>query len=229
MLNLAMQMHEDVPSYAPGDEPRRGPLRADNRDLDALALSRARLAWLEARSTSEQLPAGHWLVISPENLLERLVEITDHVQALAQKLVGAARDREPAVGTGADLLERLSALCTRFLADTGIACELAVDGEQVRLGARAAEAVYWTLCELLANVRKHAGATRVKVSGGFLEGEFVYFRVEDDGVGMPIKSRTLETGGLGLWNVEQHVMALGGTLEIESGAGVRATIVLPRS
>lgn len=50
-----------------GDQGKADGERICDRALEALALTQARLAWLEGRSTSEQLPAGHWLVISPEN------------------------------------------------------------------------------------------------------------------------------------------------------------------
>src|SRR5262245_35530486 len=100
--------------------------RARARALGALAVARAQLAWLEGRSTSEQLPAGHWLVISPENLLHRLAELTDHVQAVIQGLQGIAAEPSTAPEWGLDLVARLRAFCRRFLADTGIECQLAL-------------------------------------------------------------------------------------------------------
>ena len=203
---------------------------ACDRALGALAATRARLAWLEGRSTSEQLPAGHWLVISPENLLERLVELADHVRAVMLDLEGAAGEPSPTPAWGLDLVARLRALCRQFLADTGIRCELALDADPVPLEPRACEVVYWALCELLANVRKHSCAAGVTVSSGSLDQGFVYFRVADDGVGMrrPLVPAALEGRGLGLWNVEQHLNRLGGCVEIESKQGLTVTLVLPR-
>jgi signal transduction histidine kinase len=169
-------------------------------------------------------------VISPENLLERLVELADHVQAVIQGLRAVGGEATPERTWGFDLVDRLRTFCRRFLADTGIECELALESERVSLGQQACEAVYWALCELLSNVRKHSYATRVTVSSGLLDGGFMYFRVADDGVGMPPGPlpTVVEGRGLGLWNVEQHLNALGGSVEIESTRGLCVTLLLPR-
>lgn len=82
----------------------------------------------------------------------------------------------------------------------------------------------------MANVRKHSCATRVSVSSGLLDGGFIYFRVADDGVGMRAPPLALERHGLGLWNVEQHLSALGGSVEVENNVrGLTVTLVLPPS
>lgn len=204
--------------------------RACGRALGALAVARAELAWLEGRSTSEQLPAGHWLVISPENLLDRLVALADQVQAVIEGLQGLSGEPGPDPAWGLDLVVRLRAFCRRFLADTGIRCELTLHTDRMPLGQQACEAVYWALCELLANVRKHACATRVTVSSGLLDGGFIYFRVADDGVGMRRPPLALERHGLGLWNVGQHLSALGGSVDVENNVrGLTVTLVLPVS
>src|SRR5438876_1217928 len=79
---------------------------------------------------------------------------------------------------------------------------------QARFDARVCDVVYAALCELLANVRKHARATTVKVSSGTRDDGFVFFRVADDGVGIGA-SGTLHTphslNGLGLWSVEHRL------------------------
>src|SRR5262245_15230410 len=47
--------------------------------IEPLAALRAKLAALVRESTTERLPAGHWVVICPEDLLGHLAEATSHV------------------------------------------------------------------------------------------------------------------------------------------------------
>ena len=86
-----------------------------------------------------------------------------------------------------------------------------------------ATAAYFVCSEALANVIKHAGATRAVISiDERADGLFV--EVADDGVG------GAETGaGSGLVGLADRVEALGGRLDVESppGRGTRVTAELP--
>jgi two-component system, NarL family, sensor histidine kinase UhpB len=80
--------------------------------------------------------------------------------------------------------------------------------------------------EALANVRRHSGASRVKVTLG-QKGDDVWMEVEDDGRGFePEKG-----AGIGLTGMRERANALGGELEIESkpgdGTKVRFRVALP--
>lgn len=75
--------------------------------------------------------------------------------------------------------------------------------------------------ESLANVAKHAGASRVGLTLSYM-GDRVTLDVRDDGVGFePDLPRTVGTpdGGFGLAGMRQRVQRLAGRLEIESGPG----------
>ncbi|MBN2139121.1 MAG: GAF domain-containing protein [Sedimentisphaerales bacterium] len=87
--------------------------------------------------------------------------------------------------------------------------------------------------ELLANIIKHAGATKVKVriqsSGGNLE-----VAVEDNGAGFDVSEKLgawslSRSGGFGLFNVKERIEYFGGRLDIESsvGHGTRITVTMP--
>ncbi|MFG2652288.1 sensor histidine kinase [Streptomyces sp. NPDC048436] len=84
-------------------------------------------------------------------------------------------------------------------------------------------AVYFAVAELMANVAKHAGASRVNV-------EFVYAQqlltatVTDDGIGGAVAS-----AGSGLRGIERRMAAFSGRLEVESPAGgpTRITVAVP--
>ena len=85
--------------------------------------------------------------------------------------------------------------------------------------------------EALANVAKHAQATRVGVTLSYLEHE-VALDVRDDGRGMPAATGTgaAAGGGFGLVAMRQRIEALSGTLQIESepgaGTGISAHVPL---
>jgi PAS domain S-box-containing protein len=85
--------------------------------------------------------------------------------------------------------------------------------------------------ELLANVVKHARATRVQV---LLQraGDNLELKVRDDGQGCdPTETlkKVSSEGGFGLFSIRERMADLGGALEIDSepGQGFTATLVIP--
>ena len=86
-------------------------------------------------------------------------------------------------------------------------------------------AVFFVCSEGLANVVKHAAATRAVLTVA-VDGRDLVARVSDDGRGGADR-----TGGSGLRGLEDRLAALGGTLALESppGGGTRLTARLPIS
>jgi signal transduction histidine kinase len=128
----------------------------------------------------------------------------------------AAGVRPPALaelGVGA----ALSALAGR----TGVPVRLSVPPE--RLPERVETAVYFICSEALANVQKHAQATRIDVEARIQRGSVVVV-VADDGVGGAEPSV-----GSGLYGLRDRIEALGGRLSIDSprGQGTRLTAEIP--
>jgi signal transduction histidine kinase len=84
-------------------------------------------------------------------------------------------------------------------------------------------AVYFAVAELLANVAKHARATRVTVDLGYA-GQTLTATVTDDGSGGAAAS-----AGSGLSGIQRRTAAFGGRLEIDSPAGgpTRITVAVP--
>jgi PAS domain S-box-containing protein len=83
-------------------------------------------------------------------------------------------------------------------------------------------AAYYVVAEALANVHKHAGASRVVVHAAEDDQDFV-MAVDDDGVG------GADEAGSGLRGLADRVEALGGRLTIESppGGGTRLRAQMP--
>jgi PAS domain S-box-containing protein len=90
--------------------------------------------------------------------------------------------------------------------------------------------VFQVVRELLNNIAKHSQAQNARV---MIDTEDGHFRVQitDDGVGFD--SRTLGTptneGGFGLYSIRERLIAMNGSLKIESapGTGTAVTAILP--
>jgi signal transduction histidine kinase len=80
-------------------------------------------------------------------------------------------------------------------------------------------AAYYVASEALANVSKHAQASRIEVSLASRNGRLV-LSIRDDGVGGADRGR-----GSGLVGLQDRVEALGGTINIDSSAGCGTCVV----
>ncbi len=83
------------------------------------------------------------------------------------------------------------------------------------------------LGEALANVRRHAGASRVRVELAGAGG-VVRLTVRDDGHGIPVPTSAAElapTGRFGLLGMTERVQEVGGRLTIRSAAGAGTEVV----
>ena len=91
-------------------------------------------------------------------------------------------------------------------------------------------ALYRIVKEGLANVSRHARATRARVRVEH-EGRLARCAVKDDGKGFDVSEVMARKGerGLGLGGMRQRLGALGGTLEIVSspGRGTELQITIP--
>lgn len=139
------------------------------------------------------------------------------------------------IAASTDLLPRLVALCDEFRAVGDIACETALDACHLRFDEEVAEVVFRTVRELLTNVRRHARARRARVESVVRRDGSIGIVVADDGIGLPPHKRRgnplSETGGIGLWSIDQRLREFDAVLDVEAapGRGTRATIILPRA
>jgi signal transduction histidine kinase len=154
--------------------------------------------------------------------LRQIQETAREGLAEARALVGAMT---PPALEGDRLPDALSRLVDRFTRDTGVAADFAVDGEPGGLSANSDVVALRATQEALANVRKHAGATRVQVRLAYDE-DGATVSVSDDGAGFdPASPRP----GYGLDGLAQRVESVGGLSSVESspGAGTRVRVRVP--
>jgi signal transduction histidine kinase len=171
---------------------------------------------------------------------ERLERVAERLRALrlaASSEIASERiaRSETQLGRSLEELQRLAhGLHPRVLSEAGLAGAIASLAEQAPVTVEVltpvpqlpvdVEAVAYFVCsEALANIAKHAGASRVSVSVTIGDGR-VSVLIEDDGVGGADPAR-----GTGLSGLADRVEARGGTLEVESpvGSGTRLAAEIP--
>jgi signal transduction histidine kinase len=118
-----------------------------------------------------------------------------------------------------------------FARRTGIPTKLVVDRLDQRLTPAVEVCTYRVIQEAMTNIARHAEARscRVHISRDV---DALRVVVEDDGKGFIAGAADgAEARGLGLVGVRERVTGLGGTLRVESGAGLgtRLTVVMPLS
>jgi signal transduction histidine kinase len=145
----------------------------------------------------------------------------------ARRLVWALR---PEPLEGASLPEALGRLSKRWSEESGIAADITVTGTPRSLSPEIEATLFRTAQEALANVRKHARASRVALTLSYM-GDTVALDARDDGVGFdPLQTATeardRTSGGFGLKGMRERVEQAGGSLSIESAPGEGSTLAV---
>lgn len=188
-------------------------LRRIERDLhdgaqQRLVMLAMQLGLAEEKIETDPAAARTLVADARDQARQALAEIRDLVRGMA-----------PAILMDRGLIAALPALAGRNPVPTVVASELP-DG--LRLPDVVERAAYFVVAEAVANVAKHATATRCEIRVR-LDGDRLVVEVEDDGGGGAI----IVPGG-GLAGLEGRVQALDGTLTVISPAGgptvVRAEI-----
>jgi signal transduction histidine kinase len=125
------------------------------------------------------------------------------------------------------LPQALQELTGRLGEETGLRAETVVTGTAHPLPAHVEEALLRIVQEALANVRKHAAASRVTVTLSYLD-DLTILDAHDDGIGFDHAATVAAAGsaGLGLHAMAERVAALGGSLVVESAPGEGTTIAV---
>lgn len=228
-------MNVDPPARPPHDAPPGDGdrLRAlAQRLLDAQEQERRRLAHVLHGEVGQDITAAVLeLQLGGDGLPAGVRdEVLSHLRG------ALARLRELSLGAGLPLLEdaglaaALRALAERQAGAAGLALDLALASPPLRPSAAVEVAAYRIAQEAIANVLRHANATRLRVALGTGDGE-LRLEVADDGVGFdPYAVHEHASGdGLGLDGMRARATLAGGRCDIVSapGAGTRIAIRLP--
>ena len=134
----------------------------------------------------------------------------------ARRSVEASR---PEALERADLPTALGEVAQGWSALNGVPVEVTTTGDPIALHPEIELALLRTAQEALANVAKHAGASRAGLTLSYM-GDVVTLDVRDDGVGFsPGEDPEARGGGFGLTAMRQRVSRVAGTLAIESEPG----------
>lgn len=159
--------------------------------------------------------------------LDRALELVD---TGIRSIRAVTNDLRPPLLDDLGLLPALRSLVADFAQRSGVATNLSAPAVLPPLSKDAELALFRALQEALSNVSRHAAAQRVEI-GIAVAGDAVALDVRDDGRGMPGGLGTEEferNGHMGLAGMRERIGALGGTVQVEGGAGgVRLAVRLP--
>jgi PAS domain S-box-containing protein len=156
--------------------------------------------------------------------IDKMREMIDHTLLVVRHV--ASNLRPAALDLG--LVAALEWLTEDFSLRWEMPCELQVSGDGFQLDEAVATALFRVVQESLTNVARHANAGRVAVRLSH-DAQGLALEVEDDGRGFdPLALRSRKRKGFGLLGMEERMLKIGGTLEVQSGPwGTRARFQLP--
>lgn len=205
-----------------GELDERARLAADIHDTVAQGLSSIQLLLHAVESRMKAAPRKH----DAESLesLELARKVAAENLAETRRIIAAL---QPAALADADLPNALAKVCSTTI--LGDAVSFVVDGQPRRLPATVEATIVRVAQASLANVVKHAHATRCRVTLTYQPDE-VLLDCVDNGVGFdPTAPRPSES--IGIDSARRRVEKLGGTFTVESepGHGCGVSVCIPRT
>jgi signal transduction histidine kinase len=218
--NAALQERLVASARAAGVQDERARLAREIHDTIAQDLAGV-VAQLQAAGQAADRPAERDRHVRTAAELARagLAEARRSVQALRPEPLEDAR-----------LPDALAAVAARWSELTGVPAAVTTTGTARTLHPEVEVALLRTGQEALANVGKHAAASRVGVTLSYME-DVVTLDVRDDGSGFDpagLPAGAADGSGFGLTVMRQRVSRVAGHLEVESapgeGTAVSATV-----
>ena len=156
----------------------------------------------------------------PADLAEMLVEVETTAQTAQREMTRLIEDLRPVPLHDQGLAAALDDFTLVFGAREHLLVYLEVQGNDVLLPPSISRPLYLIAQEALHNVARHARATRVDVHLRCIP-EQVALTVRDNGVGF---DRGRARRGLGLANMQERMLSVGGRLSVESRIGAGTTV-----
>lgn len=151
----------------------------------------------------------------PDELRKMVQEAENSAQTAQRETTRLIGDLRPGTLQERGLAASLNDFTLLFGAQEHLLVYLDVQGKEPSLSPSIAEALYRVAQEALHNTARHAQATRVDLRLQYLPGH-VHLTIRDNGIGFDIHQ---PKRGLGLANMQERMLEVGGRLDIESHYG----------
>jgi PAS domain S-box-containing protein len=163
-------------------------------------------------------PAAREILLRCDRLLVKVLEENRRI----------AHNLRPTDLDNLGLAAAVTSFCAEAQTRTNLKFQSRITSSIKRLPAVIELHLFRIMQEAINNIEKHAQAKTVKIQMRF-QGEFVILKIQDDGVGFDskaVKPAKKMRHGLGLTNMRERALSLGGTYEIKSDA--KGTTILVR-
>ncbi len=125
-------------------------------------------------------------------------------------------------------------LAHQFSERSGLACIATREGDGEEMPEDLRSMAYQCVRELLANINKHAQASKVEITLNYVD-QFLTILVEDDGVGFDVRRQERPSGvskathGFGLFSIRERLRSVDGRMLVDSkpGHGTRIFLSFP--
>ncbi len=155
------------------------------------------------------------------DLDEMVREVETTAQAAQREMTRLIKDLRPGSLQEQGLADALNDYTLLFGAREHVLIYLEVQGNDALLPPSVSKSLYRVAQEALHNVARHARATRVDVHLRCIP-ELVALTIRDNGIGFDTSQ---PRRGLGLANMEERMMAVGGVVSVASQTGSGATVL----
>jgi signal transduction histidine kinase len=166
--------------------------------------------------------------ISSSDSRSPLEEVTQIIQSAIKDVRSVIAELSPAVLHELGLEAGLEWLSEKFHEQNGIPCTFENDRFPKPMKEEAGILLFYSVRDLLMNVRDHAKADSVQIRA-LREHDKLHIVVEDDGVGFTLSDDGLplqEEGGFGLYGIQERMSSIGGSMEIISAKGKGTCVIL---
>ena len=168
---------------------------------------------------------------SPEGVEQRILEVIGLVGEAEIEAKQISHDLRPAILDDFGLKAAIELLARNFQRRSGVAVDLHLPLSDIRFDSVIETTVYRIVQELLANVAKHANASRVTIQV-LVRGKVLALTVADNGKGFHVEN--VLSGGMdglhnGLRNMRERAESVKGMFHAESapGKGTEFSIEIP--
>ena len=204
-----------IKSIINAQDKERGRIARDLHDGVGQLLSAAAMRF----SKLEDQPAENPEFLSEQKKIgTALKEACDEVRSISHRIMPRALNNSGLVPAVNDLLQS-------SFEKNGVTYSFDTFGFNERLGEETEIGIYRICQELISNILKHAGCSKVFVQL-YKNKNYIILTVEDNGKGIqPGK----DTGGMGLKNIASRAESLGGIFSVENvpDAGMLAKVRIP--